>query len=184
MSKHIDKILKNKADPVEQPDNKEEPKTVEKEDLQNELLAKVESLQDKLLRNIAEMENVRKRASKEIEEMKKYSVSSLVKDLIDVSENIHRALESIDQEKLSSDPAFKSIYDGIDMTKSSMMSILEKYGVKRIFPANEPFDHNHHQAIGQSEDSGLESGYVAQVVQAGYILRDRLLRPALVIVAK
>ena len=73
MSKHIDKILKNKADPVEQPDNKEEPKTVEKEDLQNELLAKVESLQDKLLRNIAEMENVRKRASKEIEEMKKYS---------------------------------------------------------------------------------------------------------------
>lgn len=185
MSKHIDKILKDKVKQPPQENKQAEPEILEKEEeIGNELLDKIAELEDKLLRNVAEMDNLRKRTSKEMDDMKKYSISSFAKDLIDAVENMHRALDSIDQEKLASDPSFKNIYDGVHMTKLSMMSVLEKHGVKRIFPANQLFDHNHHQAIGQSEDSGLESGYVAQVVQAGYTLSDRLLRPALVIVAK
>jgi len=145
---------------------------------------KIMELEDKLLRNIADMDNLRKRTAKELDDARKYAIASMVKDLIDTVENMHRAIESIDKAALNSDPIAKNIYDGVEMTRASMMSVLAKHGVKRISPLGEEFNHNHHQAIGQAEAEGCASGSVAQVVQAGYILEDRLLRPALVMVAK
>lgn len=178
MGKHEDKKQKLKTEEISPEVAEQQPA------IDNSVVDKIAELEDRLLRNVAEMDNLRKRTAKELDDARKYSVASMVKDLIDTVENMHRAIESIDQTSLNNDPIAKSIYDGVEMTKTSMMSALVKHGVKRISPLGEEFDHNNHQAIGQIETTDYPAGSVAQVVQAGYILGDRLLRPALVMVAK
>lgn len=141
------------------------------EELQTELAA----AKDAVLRAAAEAENVRRRAGKEIEDANKYGVSSFAKDLLSVAENLTRALETIPAEQK----------DGVELTLKELLGIFERRGIKRIDPqAGEKFNPNLHQAMVQIEDPKFEAGAIIQVMQAGYIMHERLLRPALVSVCK
>lgn len=148
------------------------------------LRQQVSDLKDQLLRTAAEMENVRKRAQRDTEENAKYALSGFAKDITGSAENLHRALASIPQEALSENPALKSLFEGVDLTLREFTGTLERYGIRRIYPMGERFDHNFHQAVAQIEDVNAEPGTIVQVLQAGYALHDRLLKPALVGVAK
>lgn len=139
---------------------------------------------DQLLRLAAEFENYKRRTSKEIEEAHKFAMSKFARDLIDVLENLHRAESSFSTEVLESNDSFKAIFSGIELTKKSLIDVFEKYGIKRIDPIGEQFNHDYHQAIMQVPSKTHSSGEVVQVIQAGYVMNERLLRPALVAVAK
>ncbi len=141
-------------------------------------------MKDTLIRTIAEMENLRKRTTKEVEDAKKYSITSFAKDMIAVLENLRRAEENIPVEEAENNELFKNINDGIIMTISELLNAFKKHGIERIDPMGEKFDHNLHQAIIQIPSNESEEGTILQVIQAGYVLRDRLLRPAMVGVAK
>lgn len=139
---------------------------------------------EQLLRLAAEFENYKRRTSKEIEEAHKFAMSKFARDLIDVLENLHRAESSFSTEVLESNESFKAIFSGIELTKKSLIDVFEKYGIKRIDPIGEQFNHDFHQAIMQVPSKTHQNGEVVQVIQAGYVMNDRLLRPALVAVAK
>lgn len=141
-------------------------------------------LEEKLLRTVAEMENLRKRTEKEMEEARKFAVTGFARDLLEVLDNLERAQKNIPQDELEKNEVLKSINDGIKMTSAGLMVILEKHGIKRIDPRGEKFDHNLHQAVVEIPDEKSEPGTVIQVMQAGYVIKDRLLRPAMVGVAK
>jgi molecular chaperone GrpE len=143
-----------------------------------ELEAKISELKEALMRAMADAENTRKRSQKEVEEANKYGTASFAKDLLNVSENLQRALDSVPAES-------KTLFEGVELTKKELLSVFERRGIKRIEPkAGEKFDHNVHQAIAQVEDPKFEQGAIIQVVQAGYVIHDRLLRPAMVTVSK
>lgn len=140
-------------------------------------------LKDQVLRALADAENARRRAAIDVEEAGKYAVVSFARDLINVLENLNRAEQNIPAE-MSDNPALKNFLDGISLTKKELLSAFEKHGLKRIDPMGEKFDHNFHQAIAEVESAEQAPGTVINVVQAGYVIRDRLLRPAMVAVAK
>lgn len=144
-----------------------------------QLQDKVSELNDKLLRTLAEIDNVRKRSKEEIERANKYAISSFVSDLVVIAENLFLATENLPQDQA----AIKNFIDAVLMTKKELMKVLEKNQVSRIYPIDQKFDHNLHEAIAEIE-SKAEAGTVLQVVQAGYTIADRLVRPALVTVAK
>ena len=106
------------------------------------------------------------------------------KELLEIMENIIRALDSTPNALLKENEPLNTLYQGLDITKISLEAIFNKYNIKRIHPLNEKFDHNFHQVISQKVDNSIESGSIVEVIQAGYILNGRLLRPALVVVAK
>lgn len=140
---------------------------------------------DQLIRMVAESENIRKRAQKQIEDASKFAINGFSKDLIEVVENLFLALENIDKEQVNKDENFSNLYKGIEMTKNTLLSIFEKHGIKRIFPeAKEFFDHNLHQAVAHVPQEGFEDNMIVSVMRAGYVLHDRLIKPAMVIVAK
>jgi molecular chaperone GrpE len=140
-----------------------------------ELEAENAKLKDAMLRAVADAENVRRRAAKEVEDANKYGVSTFAKDLLSVAENLARALETLPEGQK----------DGVELTLKELLSIFERRGIKRIEPKpGEKFDHNFHQAMAQVEDPKFEAGAVISCLQAGYVLHDRLLRPAMVCVAK
>lgn len=140
---------------------------------------------DKLLRTLAEMENLRKRTDREIAEARVYGVTGFARDVLAVADNMHRALATIDDElHAQSDPKLKAMIEGVELTERELMKVLEKHGVKKFSPEGEKFDPNVHQAMYEVPTSDLPPGHVAQVIQAGYMLGDRVLRPALVGVSK
>ncbi len=141
-------------------------------------------LKDQLLRALAEMDNTRKRAQKDVEEANKYAVAGLARDLINVLENLHRAAESVPQEALQQNEVLQNFFKGVEITRNELLKIFDKYGIRRIDPQGEKFDHRYHQALMQVEDPGVAAGAIVQVMQAGYVMKERLLRPALVSVAK
>ena len=141
-------------------------------------------LKDQLLRMAAEYENFRKRSVKELEDATKYGITKFARDLIDVLENLHRAESSIDTEQLQSNETLKNIFSGVELTKKSLVDIFDRYGIKRIDPIGDQFNHDYHQAIMQVPSKTHKTGEIIQVIQAGYIIHDRLLRPALVAVAR
>jgi len=143
-----------------------------------------EKLNNQLMVLAADYDNYRKRIAKDIEEATKYSISKFAKDLIDVLENLHRAEDSINTEDLESNKTLKQIFTGVELTKKSLIDIFERYGIVRVDPINQPFDHDLHQAITEVESKSHEAGTVVQVIQAGYTLHGRLIRPALVAVAR
>lgn len=148
------------------------------------LKQQAEEFKDSALRAAAEAENIRKRAAKEVDEANKYGVSSIAKDLISVVENLQRALDAIPEEA-KSDGVVKNLYDGVDLTKKELLSIFERRGIKRIEPqVGDKFDHNFHQAMAQVEDPKFEAGCIINSMQSGYVIHDRLLRPAMVVVSK
>jgi molecular chaperone GrpE len=150
----------------------------------SELENKVTDLNDKILRTLAELDNVRRRSREDIEKASKYAISNFVSDLVLVAENFFLASENAPKSEIEQNQAIKNYADAIVMTEKELLKILEKNQVKRIYPLNEKFDHNFHEAISQidaPQDSNLKSGDVLQVIQAGYSIGDRLIRPALVV---
>lgn len=148
------------------------------------LIEENEKLNKQVMVLAADYDNYRKRVAKDIEETTKYSISKFAKDLIDVLENLHRAEESINVDDLEANKTLKQIFTGVELTKKSLIDIFERYGIVRIDPLNEPFNHDFHQAITEVATTTHASGIVVQVIQAGYTLHGRLIRPALVAVAK
>lgn len=149
-----------------------------------ELEAEVAKFRDQWMRAAAETENVRKRAQRDQEDTARYATSSFARDMINVAENLKRALETIPPEARKEEGLLKTVAEGIDLTQRELLSVFEKYGIKRIDPEGQKFDHNLHQAVVQIERADVAPGTVVQVVQAGYVQHDRLLRPAMVAVAK
>ena len=142
----------------------------------------INDLQDKLIRSIAETENTRKRYEKQISDLRDYSVVQLIKEIVPALDNLTRALE-FKHENLTENE--KNVLMGVEMTYSEVMNILSKYGVQKIEPEiGEKFDYNLHHAISQIQDSNFEPGHVVNIIQLGYKIKDRLIRPSLVTVSK
>jgi molecular chaperone GrpE len=143
-------------------------------------------LRDKLLRTLAEMENLRRRTEREVAESRVYGVSSFARDILAIADNMARALQTLRAElKEREDAGIKALLDGVELTERELSKVLEKHGVRKFEPQpREKFDPNLHQAMYEVQDPALPAGTVAQVVQAGYMIGDRMLRPALVAVAK
>jgi molecular chaperone GrpE len=142
-------------------------------------------MKDRLLRTLAEMENLRKRTEREIADSRLYSVTSFARDLLVVADNMRRALEAVTPElRNTAESGVKALIDGIELTERELLKALEKNGVRQFTPQGEKFDPNLHQAMFEIPDATVPAGSVVQVVQPGYMLGDRVLRPALVGVSK
>jgi molecular chaperone GrpE len=140
---------------------------------------------DRLLRTLADMDNMRKRTEREIADSRVYGVSAFARDILGVADNMHRAMQALDDElRAKADEATKALLEGVELTERELMNVLEKNGVTRIDPLGQKFDPNRHQAMYEVEDASVPSGSVVQVMQAGYLIGERVLRPALVAVAK
>jgi molecular chaperone GrpE len=138
---------------------------------------------DRLLRALAETENVRRRTQREREDAVKYGAAKLVGDLLNVADNLRRALDSVPEAQVS-DELTRTLLQGVAATERELLAAFERHAVRRLDPLGERFDHNFHQAIFEAENSGRPPGTVVQVLQPGYVMHDRLLRPAMVAVAK
>lgn len=153
----------------------------------DERLAAVEAelaeTKDRLLRALAETENVRRRLSRERDDAQRYAAGAFAKDLLSPVDNLRRALDAMPEAEVA-DARAKSLRDGVAATERELLAAFERHGLQRIDPKGEPFDHNFHQAIFEAERPDLPSGTVVEVLQPGYLLHDRLLRPAMVGVAK
>ena len=147
------------------------------------LEAELADTKDRLLRALAEPENVRRRGQREREDTQKYAISNFARDLLSAVDNLRRALDSVPEAEIL-DPRAKSLLDGVAATERELLGAFERHGLKRIDPKGERFDHNFHQAIFEAENTGQPGGTVVEVLQPGYLLHDRLLRPAMVGVAK
>src|SRR5271170_2915571 len=140
---------------------------------------------DKMLRTLAEMENLRKRTTSEVADARTYGISGFARDVLDIADNLQRALDAVPAEaKASADPGLKALIEGVELTERSLLNALEKNGVKKFDPSGEKFDPNFQQAMYEVPDASVPSGTVVQVVQAGYTIGERVLRPALVGIAK
>ena len=150
-----------------------------------ELVREAAEYKDKLLRTLAEMENLRKRTEREVADARLYGNAGFARDVLAVADNMHRALATIGpQLREQADSTVKALVEGVELTERELLKVLEKHGVKKFSPAGERFDPNVHQAMFEAPNSEVPPGHVAQVIQAGYMLGDRVLRPALVAVAK
>jgi molecular chaperone GrpE len=151
-----------------------------------EALAKeAADMRDKMLRTLAEMENLRKRTAKEVADARAYGITGFARDVLDIADNLQRALDAVPSEtRESADPMLKALIEGVELTERSLLNALEKNGVKKFDPSGGKFDPNFQQAMYEVPDASVPPGTVVQVVQAGYMIGDRVLRPALVAVAK
>jgi molecular chaperone GrpE len=142
-------------------------------------------MKDRLLRALAEMENLRKRTEREIADSRLYSVASFARDMLVVADNMRRALEAVTPELRKSAKAdMRAFIDGVELTERELLKALEKHGVRQFSPQGEKFDPNLHQAMFEVSDTSVPAGNVVQVVQPGYMIGERVLRPALVGVSK
>jgi molecular chaperone GrpE len=140
---------------------------------------------DKLLRTLADMENLRRRTDREVADARLYGVSNFARDILAVADNMDRALQALDAElREKADAGVKALLDGVELTERELLKVLEKHGVRKFEPKGERFDPNLHQAMLELPDPSLPAGTVAQVIQPGYMIGERMLRPALVAVAK
>ena len=143
------------------------------------------SLKDRLLRAMAEMENLRRRTEREVADAKIYGVTAFARDMLSVADNLARALESLsDEARASADGSLKSLIEGVELTMRDLTAALGRHGVKKLEPLGEKFDPNFHQAMFEAPNEELPAGTVAQVVQSGWRIGDRVLRPAMVGVSK
>jgi len=147
------------------------------------LAAELAEQKDQLLRALAETENVRRRAQREREDTLKYAVAGFAKELLSVADNLRRALGSLPESE-ARDERTRGLLAGVEATERELLSVFERHGIRRIDPEGERFDHNLHQAIFEAERADKPGGMIIEVLQPGYVLHDRLLRPAMVGVAK
>ena len=153
-------------------------------DTVSELEQKVLDLKDQLMRTLADGENLRKRTLKDIENSKKYSHISFVKDLVTSVDNFQRALKAVPEDKSSLTEPIKNLIIGLEIVEKEILATLEKHNVKPIDPLGEKFDYNFHQAMFEVPTNEEEPGKVVEVSQKGYVLHDRLVRPAMVGISK
>src|SRR6201997_3142834 len=140
---------------------------------------------DKMLRTLAEMENLRKRTSREVTDARTYGITGFARDVLDIADNLQRALDAVPAEaRAAADPGLKALIEGVELTERSLLNALEKNGVKKFDPMGQKFDPNFQQAMYEVPDPSVPSGTVVQVVQAGFMIGERVLRPALVGVSK
>ena len=149
------------------------------------LEAEKTDLKDKLLRTLADMENLRRRTEREVGDARSYAVTNFARDMLNVADNVRRALESVpDEARQGAEGPFKALIEGLDLTERDLLKTLERHGVRRLDPHGQKFDPNLHQAMFEVPNPDVPSGSVVQVVQSGYVIGERVLRPALVGVAK
>jgi molecular chaperone GrpE len=140
---------------------------------------------DKLLRTLAEMENLRKRTEREIVDGRLYGIAGFARDVLGIADNMRRALDAVGSDtREQADAGVKALLDGVELTERELLKTLEKHGIKKFEPLGEKFDPNLHQAMYEVPDPALPPGTVVQVVQAGYKIGERILRPAMVAVSK
>lgn len=164
-------------------DNDSSENEIDQDKKLSDALEKIATLEDQILRLAAEAQNVKRRAEQDVQKAKYYSVESFAKDLLSVMDNLQRtstviSADSEDYEK------FKPILEGIDITKNEMVNVFKRNGITEINPVGEKFDHNFHQAMSQIDHDEQESGTIIDVMQTGYVIKERLIRPALVVVVK
>ena len=153
-------------------------------DTVSELEQKVLDLKDQLMRALADGENLRKRTLKDIENSKKYSHISFVKDLITSVDNFQRALKAVPEDKSSLPEPIQNLIIGLEIVEKEISATLEKHNIKLIDPLGEKFDYNFHQAMFEVPTNEEEPGKIVEVSQKGYVLHDRLVRPAMVGISK
>lgn len=139
---------------------------------------------EQMMRVAADAENTKRRALKERDDAGKYAVASFAKDMLSVADNLVRALEAVDDDVKNIDPKFGNILDGIEATEREMLRALERHGIKKLSPEGEMFDPNKHEVMFETPGTGQPAGTIIQVIEVGYTLNERLLRPARVGVAK
>jgi molecular chaperone GrpE len=140
---------------------------------------------DSLLRTLAEMENLRKRTERQVADTRHYGITAFASDVLAVADNMHRALETAGPGlRQSADAGVKAFIEGVELTERELLKTLEKHGVRKFDPKGERFDPNRHQAMYEVPDPSVPAGTIAQVMQAGYTIGERVLRPALVAIAK
>ena len=149
------------------------------------LLKENEELKDRALRVAADMENLRRRTARDVHDARSYAIANFARDMLSVSDNLGRALDAIPAEvKASGDAGFKALIEGVELTERAMLAALERHGVKKLQPEGEKFDPNFHQAMFEIPNPDVPNNTVVQVVQTGYVIGDRVLRPAMVGVSK
>ncbi|HVV64504.1 MAG TPA: nucleotide exchange factor GrpE [Rhizomicrobium sp.] len=149
------------------------------------LRAEAADLRDRLLRALADADNTRKRAEREKQDASQYAVTRFARDMLQIADNFARALAACPPDlRAAADPQVKAVIDGVEATERQLLATLERYGVKPIDTSDGRFDPNFHQAIAEVPASGKPAGSIVDVVQAGYVIGDRLLRPAMVTVAR
>ena len=141
-------------------------------------------LKDRLLRAAAEMENVRRRTERDKADSVKFAISSFARDVLTIGDNISRAIEHVPADAAENDPALKSFLEGVQVTERELLNVMERHGIARLNPKGERFDPNKHQAMFEVDNKDVADGTIVEVVQAGYVIAERVLRPALVGVAK
>ncbi len=149
-----------------------------------ELEEEIASLKDQFLRAMAEAENVRKRSERQLAEAHKYGVANFARAVLTIADDLSRALAAVPEEQRQGDGLLQTLLGGVEAVERELAKVLEAHNIERIDPAGEPFDPNFHEAMFEVPNSEFPSGTVAQVIQPGYRLHDRLLRPARVGVAK
>jgi len=142
-------------------------------------------LKDRLLRTLAEMENLRRRTEREVMDARAYGVTSFARDILAVADNMERALKALDDEiRDKAEAGVKALLDGVELTERELIKVMEKHGVRKIEPQGQKFDPNLHQAMLEIPDASVPAGTVVQIMQPGYTIGERVLRPALVGVSK
>lgn len=148
------------------------------------LVAENTDMRNRLLRALADMENLRRRTEREKNDTARYAISNFARDVLTVGDNLRRTIEHVPAEAASQDPALKSFLDGVEITERELTNVLERHGVTRVDPKGQRFDPNCHQAMYEVKNASVPEGTVVEVMQSGYVIGDRCLRPALVAVAK
>jgi molecular chaperone GrpE len=148
------------------------------------LAKEVADYKDKLLRALADMENLRRRTDREVADVRAYGVSSLARDVVGVADNLRRALAAAGESAAVIEGPAKALHEGVELIERDVLKVLERHGVKRFDPQGAKFDPNFHQAIFEVSDTNIPVGSVAQVIQPGYMIGERVLRPAMVGVSK
>src|SRR5438270_929028 len=150
-----------------------------------QLAKEAADLKDRLLRTLAEMENLRRRTEREVADARTYGVTNFARDILAVADNMERALKALDDEiREKAEAGVKALLDGVELTERELIKAMEKHGVKKIEPQGQKFDPNLHQAMLEIPDESVPTGTVVQIMQPGYTIGERVLRPALVGVSK
>ena len=145
--------------------------------------AQLDAANDKVLRAYADLDNMRKRVEREKEDTAKYAITKFARDVVNVADNFERAILSVPAEAKADNPALNALIDGVSLTEREFLNVLERHGGKRIAPQGEAFNPHHHQAVMETLNPDVAPGTVLQVFQPGYLIDDRVLRPAMVVVA-
>ncbi len=148
------------------------------------LMAENADMRDKLLRTMADMENLRRRTEREKGDIARYAISNFARDVLTIGDNLRRVIEHVPADAAAADPALKSFLDGVELTERELLNMLEKHGVAKLEPLGQRFDPNQQQAMYEVQTADVPEGMVVEVMQAGYTIGDRVLRPALVAVSK